>query len=169
MSVPAAAEARPVPPLDPRREGALRRLDTLGYLLDNSIPVPGTRFRFGADALIGLVPGVGDAAGALLSAYIVVQAARLGAPAPSLARMLLNVGVEALVGAVPVAGDAFDAAWKANARNVAILRRELEQPGSTRRSSAAVLIAVLVALAAILGAVGWVAFLVLRAVWRAVA
>lgn len=157
-------------PDDPtsRREGALRRLDSLSYLLDNSIRVPGTNARFGADAVIGLIPGFGDAAGALMSAYIVLQAARLGAPASSLARMLLNVGIEALFGAVPVLGDLFDAAFKANARNVAILRGELDRPGSTRRSSTAVVVAVGIALVVILGAVGWLAFSVLRAVWQAI-
>jgi hypothetical protein len=148
----------------PAREGALRRLDSLSYLLDNSIRVPGTNARFGADAVIGLIPGIGDAAGALMSAYIVVQAARLGAPAASLVRMLLNVGVEALFGAVPILGDLFDAAFKANARNVAILRRELEQRGSTRRSSTAVVLAVVIALAVILGGIGWVAWMALKAV-----
>ena len=152
----------------PAREGALRRLDALSYLLDNSIRVPGTKARFGADAIIGLVPGFGDAAGALMSAYIVVQAARLGAPVPSMMRMLLNVGIEALFGAVPFLGDLFDAAFKANARNVAILRAELDRPGSTRRSSTGVVLAVIVALVVILGAVGWLAFMVLRTVWQAI-
>lgn len=159
----------PVRPPDGRasaREGAVRRLDSLSYLLDNSIRVPGTNARFGADAIIGLIPGFGDAAGALMSAYIVLQAARLGAPASSLARMLLNVGIEALFGAVPVLGDLFDAAFKANARNVALLRGELDRPGSTRKSSTAVVLAVVVALVVILGAVGWLAFAVLRAVWQ---
>lgn len=152
----------------PQREGALRRLDSLSFVLDNSIRVPGTNARFGADAVIGLIPGFGDAAGALMSAYIVLQAARLGAPVPSLARMLLNVGIEALFGAVPVLGDLFDAAFKANARNVALLRGELERPGSTRKSSTAVVLAVVVALVVILGAVGWLAFSVLRTVWQAI-
>jgi hypothetical protein len=150
------------------REQALRRLDTLGYVLDNSIPIPGTRRRFGLDAVIGLVPGVGDATGALMSAYIVVQAARLGAPASSLVRMLLNVGIEALVGAIPFAGDLFDAWFKANARNVTLLRTELERPGSTRRSSTAVVIAVVIALVVILGAMGWLAFSLARALWQAI-
>ncbi len=152
----------------PTRERALRRLDALSYLLDNSIRVPGTKARFGADAVIGLVPGFGDAAGAVMSAYIVVQAARLGAPVPSLLRMLLNVGIEALFGAVPILGDLFDAAFKANARNVALLRAELDRPGSTRRSSTGVVVAVAVALAAILAGIGWVAFMVLRAFWHLV-
>lgn len=152
----------------PAREGALRRLDSLSYLLDNSIRVPGTNARFGADAVIGLIPGFGDAAGALMSAYIVVQAARLGAPVTSLLRMLLNVGIEALFGAVPFLGDLFDAAFKANARNVALLRSELSRPGSTRRSSTAVVLAVVVALVVILGGIGWVAFMVLQAVWQAI-
>ena len=150
----------------PAREGALRRLDSLSYLLDNSIRVPGTNARFGMDAVIGLVPGFGDAAGALMSAHIVVQAVRLGAPVPSLPRMLLNVGIEALFGAVPFLGDLFDAAFKANARNVALLRAEIDRPGSTRRSSTGVVVAVVVALAVILGGIGWVAFMVLRSVWQ---
>jgi Domain of unknown function (DUF4112) len=149
----------------PAREGALRRLDSLSYLLDNSIRVPGTRARFGLDAVIGLIPGFGDAAGALMSAYIVVQAARMGTPVPTLVRMVLNVGIEALFGAVPVAGDLFDAAFKANARNVALLRGELGERGSTRRSSTGVMLAVLVVLVVILGAVGWLAFTVLRTLW----
>ena len=150
------------------REQALRRLDTLGYVLDNSIPIPGTRRRFGLDAVIGLIPGVGDATGALMSAYIVVQAARLGAPASSLVRMLLNVGIEALVGAIPFAGDLFDAWFKANARNVTLLRSELGRPGSTRRSSTAVVVAVVIALIVILGAMGWLAFSIARALWQAI-
>jgi hypothetical protein len=151
-----------------RRDSAVRRLDALSYVLDNSIPLPGTNRRFGLDAVIGLVPGFGDAAGSLMSAYIVVQAARLGAPASSLVRMLLNVGVEALVGAVPFAGDLFDAWFKANARNVTLLRRELDRPGSTRKSSTGVVLAVILALVLILGTMGWLAFSVIQALWQAI-
>lgn len=155
-------------PEDTPRGRALKRLDTLGYVLDNSIPIPGTSRRFGLDAVIGLVPGFGDAAGSLMSAYIVVQAARLGAPAPSLVRMLLNVGIEAVVGAIPFAGDLFDAWFKANARNVALLRRELERPGSTRRGSTGVVLAVVLALVLILGAMGWLAISIIQALWQAI-
>ncbi len=153
---------------NPARQAALRRLDALSHLLDNSIPVPGTRARFGLDAVIGLIPGFGDAAGAVVSAYVVVQAARLGASVPTLIHMLLNVGVEAVAGAVPLLGDLFDAAFKANARNVALLRREMDLPGSTRRSSKAVVGAVIVALVVILGGIGILAFLAARALWNLV-
>jgi len=143
--------------------GELRRLDALAYLLDNSIPIPGTGRRVGLDALIGLVPGVGDAAGALLSSYIVVEGARLGAPPAVLLRMVLNVGVEAVAGAVPFAGDLFDAWWKANDRNVRLLRRTVRAPDAARRSSLAVLVGVLALLLVVLGGAAVLAFLALQA------
>ncbi|HYJ78007.1 MAG TPA: DUF4112 domain-containing protein [Longimicrobiaceae bacterium] len=143
--------------------GELRRLDALAYLLDNSIPIPGTGRRVGLDALIGLVPGVGDAAGALLSSYIVVEGARLGAPPAVLLRMVLNVGVEAVAGALPFAGDLFDAWWKANDRNVRLLRRTVRAPDAARRSSLAVLVGVLALLLVVLGGAAVLAFLALQA------
>ena len=87
----------------------LQRLRALSHLLDDSLRVPGTRFRFGLDAVIGLVPGIGDVSGAALSAYVLVQAGRLGAPKATLLRMAGNVALEAIVGTVPFVGDLFDA------------------------------------------------------------
>lgn len=116
---------------DPR----LGRVDALARLLDDSIPIPGTGRRIGVDAVIGLVPGFGDGAGALLSLYVIVQAARLGVDRATLLRMAGNVAVEALVGVVPLAGDLFDAAFKANLRNVRLLRGHLDAPEPVRRSS----------------------------------
>ena len=136
-----------------RRTALVRRLDTLAYLLDNSIPIPGTGTRFGIDALIGLIPGVGDAAGALLSGYIVLQAARLGTGFPVILRMLLNVGIETLVGAVPLLGDLFDAGWKANDRNMRLLHRAVDAPGAARRSSLAFVLVVFLLLAAVFGGI----------------
>jgi hypothetical protein len=118
-----------------RHTARVRRLDTLAYLLDNSIPIPGTGARFGLDALIGVIPGIGDAAGALLSCYIVFEAARLGAGFPVIMRMLLNVAIETVVGAVPLLGDLFDAGWKANDRNMRLLHQSVDAPGAARRSS----------------------------------
>lgn len=150
---------------DAAREAGLERL---AYLLDDSIPIPGTGRRVGVDAVLGLVPGFGDAAGTVLSAYIVVQAARLGAPLPVLLRMVLNVGIESLVGAIPLIGDLFDAWWKSNRRNVRLLEGTVRDPGRARRSSAAYVGGIVLLLLIVLGGIAALAFLVLRAVWQAV-
>jgi hypothetical protein len=113
------------------------RLARLAWLLDSSIPIPGTSFTIGLDALIGLFPVVGDLVGALLSGYIVKEAAALGASKSILARMALNVAVEGLVGMIPFAGDLFDAAFKANQRNVRLLNAYLDRPVRTTRASRA--------------------------------
>lgn len=112
------------------------RLDRIAWFLDNSIPVPGMGgYRIGFDGLIGLIPGIGDAVGAVLSTYILGEAARLGAPKSVLLRMLLNIAIESIVGLIPFAGDIFDMAWKANLRNVALLGDYLENPKTTVRTS----------------------------------
>lgn len=107
---------------DTRRLEALRRWASL---LDAAFGVPGTRIRFGLDAIIGLVPGLGDAVGGLFSAVLVLQAFRMGVPRIVLARMVSNVALEVLAGAVPFLGDLFDIGWKANLRNVDLLDRFL--------------------------------------------
>jgi hypothetical protein len=137
-----------------------QRLNRLAWLLDSSIPIPGTRLSIGIDALIGLVPFIGDLVGVLLSSSILIEAARLGAGRSLLARMALNVAVEGLAGLVPFAGDVFDAAWKANQRNVRLLNQWLDQPQRAERSSVllvAGLVAGLVALVVILLLVGFLA------------
>ncbi|HZB27184.1 MAG TPA: DUF4112 domain-containing protein, partial [Gemmatimonadales bacterium] len=124
----------------------LAPLRAMTRLLDNAITVPGTRFRFGLDALIGLVPGIGDAIGAVFSSFIVYQAARLGASNATLARMVGNVALDTVVGQVPLLGDLFDAGWKANSRNLDLLEAHLERPASTARASRWVLFLVIVGL-----------------------
>lgn len=103
------------------------RLKRLAWLLDSAIPLPGG-YHIGLDGLVGLVPGLGDVVAALLSSYIVVEAARLRVPASALLRMGLNVALELIIGAVPVAGDLFDFAFKANERNVRLLEASLGPP-----------------------------------------
>jgi hypothetical protein len=83
--------------------------------------VPGTGIRFGLDGMVGLIPGIGDSATALISLWFVLEGARLGLPKRKLARMLLNIGLDTAVGAIPVLGDVFDLAWKANRRNYSII------------------------------------------------
>ena len=111
-----------------RRE-TLARLDRLARLLDTAISIPGTKIRFGADAIVGLLPGIGDAVTTGLSAYIVYEAHRLGVPRALLGRMVANVALDGLVGAVPVVGDMFDVMWKANRRNLRLLREHFEREG----------------------------------------
>src|SRR3954467_1465794 len=110
----------------PRLPGSLhppprQRLAFIAWLLDSSIPLPGTRFTIGVDALIGLFPFAGDLIGVVASSYILSEANRLGVGRTVLARMAFNVAVEGVIGIVPFLGDAFDAAWKANVRNVRLL------------------------------------------------
>lgn len=109
----------------PSTEHTLRRLDLLAFLLDEAVRIPGTRWRIGLDGLIGIVPGIGDAVTGLLALYPVLEAWRHGAPARLIARMLANLGMDVAVGAVPVLGDIFDIGFKANRRNVELLRRHL--------------------------------------------
>jgi hypothetical protein len=111
-----------------------KRLRALAWLMDNSIPLPGG-FRVGIDAIIGLVPGIGDAIGALISAYIINEARGMGAPRSVLLRMMSNVMIETIIGAIPFAGDLFDAAFKANTRNLALLAKYQLDPVSSRRGS----------------------------------
>ena len=101
----------------------LARLRRVAWVVDAALRLPGTRFRFGLNSLIGLPPAAGDAALVLLSLYFVVEAARLRVPRRLLGRMVLNIAVEAGLGAAPVLGDVLDMAWKANLRNVELLER----------------------------------------------
>jgi hypothetical protein len=111
------------------RRAALDRLDMLATLLDTAFIVPGTKVRFGAESLLRLVPGIGDAIASMLSFYLLYEASRLGVPRLLLARMAANVLLEGMVGAVPVAGDAFDVFFRANRRNVALLRAHFARVG----------------------------------------
>ena len=138
------------------------RLNWLAWLLDSSIPIPGTRFTIGVEALIGLFPVLGDFIGVLLSSYILKEAARLGAPRIVLTRMAFNVLIEGLVGIIPFAGDVFDAAWKANQRNVRLLNAWLDHPKKTARSSSVFAVVLISAVVGLLVLLGVLAFLVLR-------
>jgi hypothetical protein len=128
--------------------------------LDNSIYIPLINYRIGLDAVIGLIPGLGDVAGLILSSFIVVQALRLRAPRTVLLRMILNMVMEALIGLIPIFGDLFDATFKANARNVRLLRQAMEQPGYTPpldradKGVIATVLGLLVGVIVVIGSVG---------------
>jgi hypothetical protein len=147
-------------PVDP-----LARARTIARLLDSAVGIPGTGIRVGLDPLLGLVPGAGDVAGAVLSGYMILLGARLGAPPATIARMLVNVAVDTVAGTVPLLGDAIDVGWKSNMRNLALLERLTGQPVAARASSRAVVAGAMLALALLVIAGLTVAWLLLRAVF----
>ncbi len=114
------------------REEALRRLDALSILMDSAFAIPGTKVRMGLDGLIGLVPVLGDLVTTAISSYILYEARRLGASKLTIARMAANVAVDGVIGAIPIAGDVFDMAFRANRRNIRILREHLERKSRPR-------------------------------------
>ena len=111
----------------------MHNLQRLADWMDTAFEIPGTGIRFGLDALIGLVPGMGDTVTSLIALYIVGAASRMGVPRVTLIRMITNVGIDWLVGIVPFLGDVFDVYWKANQRNMAILRGHLGNSARERQ------------------------------------
>jgi hypothetical protein len=109
------------------REQRFARIDALSKLLDVAFVLPGTNIRYGIDGLIGLVPIVGDLLTTAISLWIVREARALGAPKHVVARMLGNVALDGVVGLVPFAGDAFDVMFRANVRNMRILRKWMDK------------------------------------------
>lgn len=122
---------RPVLTRDERRQVELEQgLEDLSRYLDNWIKIPVVGWRFGLDALIGLIPNVGDTLTSLASFYILFAGARYGVPKITLLRMGLNIGLDYLVGAIPFVGDAFDFVWKANKQNIDLIRERATGKGN---------------------------------------
>jgi hypothetical protein len=148
------------PGLDPPVEAELQRFRRLAELFDNAFKIPGTSWRFGIDSLLGLVPGLGDVAGAAFTVYGIWLARRIGAPWAIQGRMLANIAIDALAGTVPVIGDLFDVAFKAHVRNRKLLEQWLGTPHvAVRQSRTSLLLLPAIALllfAAILGVSIWV-------------
>jgi hypothetical protein len=133
----------------------LEPLRALARVQDELVRIPGTRIRFGLDALAGLIPGVGDALTTGVSAYVLLTATRMGAPPSVIARMAGNVALDLLLGAVPLLGDLFDVGWKANTRNVRLLERHAVDPRGAQRSSRLVLALALLMIVALMVGVAW--------------
>jgi hypothetical protein len=125
------------------------QLDYVAALLDDIFQIPGTKIRFGLDALIGWIPGIGDAMAGTASFLIVFASWRRGARTVTVARMIANVLLETMVGAIPVAGDIFHVIWKANRRNYKLLMRERLQPGIHTGRDWMFLVVILVVAAAV--------------------
>jgi len=108
---------------DARQVEIEESLDQISRWMDGLFRIPGVGWRFGLDAIVGLIPGVGDTATTLVSFYILAAAVRYRVPKITLLRMGLNVGIDYLLGSVPVVGDIFDAFWKSNQMNVELMRK----------------------------------------------
>jgi Domain of unknown function (DUF4112) len=115
-------------------EESVARLEALAKLMDGVFVLPGTNIRMGLDAIIGLVPVAGDMVAGLISTYLIWEARRLGAPRWLIARMMANTLLDTTIGAVPLLGDAFDVMFRANMKNMALLRKHMEKRGLGRRS-----------------------------------
>lgn len=145
-----------------------RRVRLLARLLDSSISIPGTGWKIGLDPIVGLIPGIGDLIGAVLSGYIILEAVHAEVPTFTLMRMLVNVGIDTVLGAVPALGDVFDAAWKSNVMNVALLERHLGATGGAppkRHNVIGVMVVTLVVLVLIIGAGLALGILAARLLW----
>ncbi len=111
-------------PVEKRPQGIVvsKNLETLAHALDGLFRIPGTDWRFGLDALVGMIPGVGDAATSVASFSILIAAVRYRVPKVVILRMALNLAIDYVVGSIPLLGDAFDFVWKANTKNLHLLR-----------------------------------------------
>ena len=139
-------------------DSAAVEVELLAWLLDNSIPIPGTGRRVGIDALFGLIPGAGDMVSGGLGLLVVLRGAQRGLPTIVLARMLVNVALDFAIGAIPVIGDLFDMWFKSNVRNVDLMRRYVATPSASTAGQ-------WVFFAGILAALGLAAFAFVWLVW----
>jgi len=156
-----------LPPAEKRkREGLEPLFKWIAFIMDDVVRVPGTKFRFGLDPVIGLIPGIGDTSSALVSAFALIQAVRLGVPKILLTRMALNILVNEVVGVIPVIGDAFSFWFKSNARNYEIIKTHRLGPSVARRSDWLFVIGVLVIVFVVVVVGIAISFLILGAMVR---
>ncbi|MBW4641797.1 MAG: DUF4112 domain-containing protein [Goleter apudmare HA4340-LM2] len=146
----------------------LKRLRQLGWLLDNVITIPGTKVGIGLDPIIGLIPIGGDFLGVMLSCYIVLEAARLGAPQAILGKMVFNIIIDGLVGAVPVLGDFFDFAWMANINNLKLLEDYLKFPSQHKSADGWFIVVVLFGLLLLAIVLVALPVIIIRLLWQAI-
>ena len=143
----------------------LRWVEYAARLMDSQFRLPGTRFRFGLDPLLGLLPVIGDLSSFAVSAVLILTMMRYGASGTVVVRMVLNALFDAIVGAIPLIGNLFDFAYKANDRNVALLRRHYAE-GKYQGSGKGLLLVVALVLLAGFGLIGWGSYELIRWLWE---
>lgn len=135
----------------------LRNLDRLAKLMDSQFTIPGTGIKFGLDALIGLIPGIGDFSTLIISGLMVSTLAKNGASGFVLARMTLNIVIDAVIGSIPVLGDIFDVGFRANERNMKLMREHYLE-GRHRGGAWKVTVPLMIFLAILIGLVAWLSY-----------
>lgn len=143
---------------------ASKRTQRVAWILDSSIPLP-FGIRIGLDAIIGLLPGIGDALGGILSSYIIAEAVKAGLPFSIVMRMILNVLFDMCLGAVPFIGDLLDFAVKANRKNAELFESYVLQPRETQKRASVIVAAVVLIFLSSVVALGYLIFLIFSALW----
>ncbi|MES2430847.1 MAG: DUF4112 domain-containing protein [Bacteroidota bacterium] len=136
---------------------SLKNIEWLVRLMDSQFKIPGTNIRFGLDALIGLIPGMGDLSTFIVSAIMLSTFAKNGASSYVLARMSVNILIDALIGAIPILGDIFDVAFRANEKNLKLMKEHSTQ-GKHQGSALKVVIPLILFLAVIIGCIIWLSY-----------
>ena len=132
---------------------SLRRLRRISHLLDNAIPIPGTKYRIGLDPILGLIPGGGDLISSLFAGYVVFKSAQMGVPQETLVKMATNIVFDTVAGTVPVAGELLDVTWKANVKNIELLDAHLGSPEPGKKADWLFVAGLLLGLMLIVGGV----------------
>ena len=151
-----------------KRQQQYQKLDKLSWLLDSSIKIPFTNRTIGLDGIIGLIPGIGDVTGGVISGYIILKAIALGVPTLVIMRMVINMIIEGMIGVIPFFGDIFDFIFKSNRRNVRLMKSYLDDPEETASRSGLSVIVFLVALFGIMLLTIWGIFKVLSLLMSAI-
>ena len=146
---------------------SLRRLRRISHLLDNAIPIPGTKYRIGLDPILGLIPGGGDLISSIFAGYVVFKSAQMGVPQETLVKMAANIVFDTVAGTVPVAGDLLDVAWKANVKNIELLDAHLGSPEPGKKADWLFVAALLLGLMLIVGGVIFLSVMLFAWVFRA--
>jgi hypothetical protein len=149
-----------------RLERARRELGQMAWLLDSTFRIPGTRFRFGLEPIIGLVPGAGDVVSGALGFYLVLRAVQFRLPLVVVLRMIANTVLDLIIGAVPLLGDLFDFVYKSNRRNMELFERYASDPGADTRGQWAFLAGVVAIAIGSLFLVAWLIEQILAAIAR---
>lgn len=158
---------KPIPNLSTQAK-KLSRLRRLSQILDNAIPIPGTKQRIGIDPIIGMLPGGGDLVTGALGAYIILESARMGIDREIIGKMVGNIVLDAIAGTVPIVGDFFDMGWKANVKNIALLEKHIEINPEDNKTDWLFLIGLTILLAAIVIGFAALTFFVIRWLWQAI-